>query len=58
MRRLVKLGKKRDPKKKLSSREKLLSGVDYVLISGGGSLLSDFTVKRPSDERATRKLSY
>lgn len=58
MRRLVKLGKKRDPKKKLSSREKLLSGVDYVLISGGGSLLSDFTVKRPSDERATRKSSY
>lgn len=57
MRRLVKLGKKRDSKKKLSSREKLLSGIDYVLLSGGGSLLSDFTVKRPTDERATRKSS-
>lgn len=58
MKRLVKLGQKRGSKKKPSGRDNLLSGVDYVLLSGGGSLLGDFTVKRPSEERATTKWSH
>lgn len=58
MKRLVKLEQKKSSKKKPSSRDNLLSGVDYVLLSGGGSLLGDFTVKRPSAQRATLKSSY
>lgn len=47
VKRLVKLRRK-GPKKKPSSRDDLLSGIDYVLLSGGGSLVGGFTVERPS----------